>query len=90
MSAAAFRCRLSEADLLGLLREQIAEADAEILAAFTRRVEATVRLGSGLDPAVAELVEANGKTVGDLAVRELFSVVLTLTRREAARTRLTP
>lgn len=57
--------------------KEIAAADAEILAAMARRVDATLRLRAAAAPV--------GGPLCDAAVRELLAVVDVLTRREAAR-----
>lgn len=59
---------------------EIAEADAEILAAMSRRVAATLRLRPGST--------MPQRTIGGAAARELLAVVDALTRREAARSAL--
>lgn len=87
--------------VLAELRERIAEIDRRLLDAFNARLE-LVRSVRGrkrelgipfVDPGqearlVAALTAANGGPLSEAGLRELFSVVLALTKREVARTEL--
>jgi hypothetical protein len=64
-------------------REEVEACDLAIVEALNRRIE----LGATWVD-VPALVEANDGPVSEAALRELFSVVLALTRREAARARV--
>ena len=64
-------------------RDEVEACDRAIVEALNRRIE----LGATWVD-VPALVEANDGPVSDAAVRELFSVVLALTKREAARARV--
>lgn len=86
---------------LALLREQVAACDRALLEALNRRIELVRRVRRHkaqqgipfVDPAqeqrlLAELARANGGPISESGLRELFSVVLALTKREAARAEL--
>ena len=88
-------------DVLAGLRERIAAGDRALLEAVNERIELVraVRrrkreLGIPfLDPGqevrlVAALSEANGGPLSESGLRELFSVILALTKREVARAEL--
>jgi chorismate mutase len=83
------------------LRVQVAAADREILAAINRRIEVVRQIRrhkqreglSFVDAAQEErlmvaLAEANGGPLSEAALRQLFGVVLALTKREVARLEL--
>ncbi|HET8607752.1 MAG TPA: chorismate mutase [Gaiellaceae bacterium] len=94
--------RIEEADGdLAALREQVAACDRAILEAVNRRVEVVRRVRRHkaergvpfIDPAqeqrlLAALAAANGGPISEAGLRELFSVVLALSKREAARAEL--
>ncbi len=63
--------------------DEVAACDRAILEALNRRIELQARWVD-----VPALAEANAGPVSDAGLRELFSVVLALTRREAARARV--
>jgi chorismate mutase len=80
------------------LREEIAAADRDLVAAFARRLQAAARIRSHkqergyalVDPEreqqlLATWREANDGTVSDEALLELYEIVLTLSKRESAR-----
>jgi len=80
------------------LREEIAAADRDLLAAFTRRLQAAVKIRGHkaerrydfFDPErerqlLEEWRQANGGTISDKARLELFATVLRLSKREAGR-----
>lgn len=80
------------------LREEIAAADRDLVAAFARRLRAAAEIRSHkqergyafIDPAreqqlFAEWCEANDGTISDEALLELYEAVLALSKRESAR-----
>ena len=86
---------------LAELREQVAACDRALLEALNRRIELVrqVRRHKAkqeipfVDPTqeqrlLAALAGANGGPISEAGLRELFSVVLALTKREAARAEL--
>lgn len=86
---------------LAALREQVAACDRALLAALNRRIELVrqVRRHKAeqgipfVDPAqeqrlLAALGSANAGPISESGLRELFAVVLALTKREAARAEL--
>jgi chorismate mutase len=79
------------------LREEIAAADRDLVAAFASRLRAAARIRSHkqecgyalVDPEreqllLAEWREANDGTVSDKALLELYEIVLTLSKREVS------
>ena len=88
-------------ETLAALRDRIAAVDREILAAFNERLELVLdvrrrkrELGIPfVDPAqearlLAALADANAGPLSESALRELFGLVLGLTKREVARAEL--
>jgi chorismate mutase len=88
----------AEDPILLSLREEIAAADRDLVAAFTRRLQSAARIRSHkqergyalVDPERELLLlamwrEANDGTFSDEALLELFETVLTLSKRESAR-----
>lgn len=86
---------------LAALREQVAACDRAVLEALNRRIELVRRVRRHkaeqgipfVDPAqeqrlLASLAAANAGPLSEPGLRELFSVVLALTKREAARAEL--
>ena len=84
--------------ILYSLREQISNADRDLVAAFVRRLEAAAEVRSHkdergyafVDPErerelLAHWQEAAAGAVSDDALRELFETVLSLSKREAGR-----
>jgi chorismate mutase len=82
------------------LREEIAAADRDLLAAFIRRLQVAVEIRGHktdrgyelIDPErERELLEdwrgANGEAISEKALLELFETVLRLSKSEAARER---
>jgi chorismate mutase len=80
------------------LREEIAAADQDLVAAFARRLRAATTVRSYkqergyalVDPErerqlLAKWREANDGTISDEALLELYEDVLTLSKRESAR-----
>ena len=78
------------------LREEIAAADRDLLAAFTRRLQVALKIRAHkaecgydfLDPEREKRLldkwrEANGGAISDETLRELFESVLGLSKREA-------
>jgi len=87
----------AEDPVLLSLREEIAAADWDLVAAFVRRLQAAARIRSHkqkcgyafVDPEREQLLlakwrEANDGTVSDEALLELYETVLTLSKREAS------
>lgn len=65
------------------VRDEVEACDRAILEALNRRIELEARWVD-----VPALLEANDGPLSEAGLRELFGVVLTLTRREAARARI--
>jgi len=82
------------------LREEIAAADRDLLAAFTRRLDIAVRIRGHKNDRGYALIDlereqllledwrkANNGVISDEALLELFETVLRLSKSEAARER---
>ena len=80
------------------LRDEIAAADRDLVAAFTRRLRAAAKIRDHkqecgyafIDPEreqqlLAKWREANDGTISEAALLKLYEAVLTLSKRESAR-----
>ncbi|MGD0166974.1 MAG: chorismate mutase [Gaiellaceae bacterium] len=83
--------------ILNSLREEIAAADRDLISAFARRLRVAARIKSHKADQGYELIDpereqrlfetwrqANDGTISDQALRELFEVVLALSKRETS------
>jgi chorismate mutase len=87
----------AEDPILLSLREEIAAADRDLVAAFARRLQTAARIRSHkqecgyalVDPEreqqlLATWRETNDGTISDEALLELYEIVLTLSKRETS------